>query len=61
MFDMATIVEALSLVGEATPAGALLFEGFIAATRGADQDDLKARYAAARAESDDLHTRVQDA
>ncbi len=59
--DFATIIKAISLVGDATPAAIKLYEGFIAVTRGGDQDELKSRLADARAKSDDLHQRVQDA
>lgn len=61
MFDLTTIIKAVQLVGEATPAAIKLYEGFIAVTRGGDQQELKQRLAAARAWSDDLHQRVQDA
>lgn len=61
MFDLGTIVKALQVVGETTPAGTMLFEAFIAGTRGSDQEDLKERYAAARKRSDDLHDEVQRA
>lgn len=59
--DYRTILKAIELVGEVTPAAMKLYEGFIAVTRGTDQDDLKARYAEAKARSDYLHNRVQGA
>lgn len=59
--DYRTILKAIELVGEATPAAKALYEGFIAITHGETQDDLKARYAAARAASDDMHGKVQGA
>jgi hypothetical protein len=59
--DLATILKAVQLVGGATPAAIKLYQGFIAVTRGADQAELKARYEAARLESDRLHQEVQNA
>ena len=59
--DYRTILKAIELVGDVTPAAKALYEGFISVTHGETQDDLKARYAAARIASDDLHDRVQGA
>lgn len=61
MYDLSTILKAVELAGNNLPAVKALYEGFIAVTRGATQDDLKARYAKAMADSDALHRRVQDA
>ena len=60
MFDLNTITKAISLVGEATAAGKTLFEEFIPLLHGADQDTLKAQYAAARGVSDGNHASLQD-
>lgn len=59
--DMRTILKAIELVGENLPAAKALYEGFIDVTRGADHDELKARYEAAKRSSNDLHDRVQGA
>ncbi|WP_343518080.1 hypothetical protein [Sphingomonas sp.] len=59
--DLRTILKAIELVGDNLPAAKALYEGFIAVTRGADQDELKARYEAAKLASDELHQRIQDA
>lgn len=59
--DLATILKAVELAGEFTPAAMRLYEGFITLTGGATQAELQARYAAARAHSDALHGRVQEA
>lgn len=58
---MRTILKAIEIVGDNLPAAKALYEGFIAVTRGADQDELKSRYGEAMAQSDDLHSRVQGA
>lgn len=60
MFDLTTIIKAIGLVGDATEAGKALYEGFIAVTRGETQDELKQRYAAARAKSDSDHASLQE-
>ena len=59
--DLRTILKAIELVSDNIPAAKALYGGFIATTRGVDQDELKARYEAAKLASDDLHSRVQDA
>lgn len=59
MWNLNTIMKAIELVGTATPAGKAIYDGFVALTTGKDQDDLKARYAAAQARTDDLHQDVQ--
>lgn len=59
--DFATIIKAIQLVGDATPAALKLYQGFIAVTRGTDQDELKQRYELAKATSDELHAKVQGA
>lgn len=61
MFNLPTILKAIELVGNNLPAAKALYEGFILVTRGADQDELKQRYEAAKLKSDELHQRVQDA
>lgn len=58
--DLATILKAIALVGDLTPAAMSLYEGFIEATDGETQADLKARYAAARNASDTLHEQLQE-
>lgn len=57
--DFATIIKAIQIVGDTTPAAIKLYEGFVAVTRGKDQVELKQRLADARAKSDDLHQRIQ--
>lgn len=59
--DLRTILKAIELVGDNLPAAKALYEGFIAITGGADQDELKQRYEVAKAKSDELHDKVQDA
>lgn len=59
--DMRTILKAIELVGDSLPAAKALYEGFIAVTRGADQEELKQRYEAAKAKSDEMYQRIQDA
>jgi len=59
--DLRTILKAIELVGDNLPAAKALYEGFILVTRGADQEELKRRYEEAKAKSDDLHGKVQDA
>jgi hypothetical protein len=59
--DLRTILKAIELVSDNLPAAKALYEGFISVTRGADQDELKQRYEAAKLASDDLHAKVQDA
>lgn len=61
MFSLQTILKAIELVGDATPAAKALYEGFIAVTRGDTQAELKQRYADMKARTDDLHNRVQGA
>lgn len=60
MFDLPTILKAIGLVGEATDAAKALYEGFIAVTRGGTHEELKARYAQLRAQSDSAHQSLQD-
>lgn len=59
MFDVSTIIKAIQLVGTITPAGKAIYDGFVAITTGATQDDLKRRYAEAQTRTDDLHGQVQ--
>lgn len=59
--DLRTILKAIELVSDNLPAAKALYEGFIETTRGADQDELKARYETMKAKSDELHGRVQSA
>jgi hypothetical protein len=59
-FNLDTILKAIELVGETSAAAKQIFEGFIAVTGGETQENLKARYAAARAKSDGDHTALQD-
>lgn len=61
MFNLPTILKAIELVSDNLPAAKALYEGFIAVTRGADQDELKARYEQAKLRSDELHGKIQDA
>lgn len=59
MFDLATIMKAIELVGPITETGKKLYEDFSALTSGETQEQLKARYAAARQRSDAVHAAVQ--
>lgn len=59
MFDLTTILRAISIVGDATTAGKALFDQFIPLLHGADQDALKKLYAEARAKSDADHSGLQ--
>jgi hypothetical protein len=59
--DLRTILKAIELVGDNLPTAKALYEGFILVTRGADQDELKARYEEAKRKSNELHSRVQGA
>lgn len=58
--DLATILKAVELLGDFTPAAMRLYEGFIAITGGETQAQLRERYEAAKPHSDRLHDRVQD-
>ncbi len=58
--DLSTIIKAIAIVGDVTPAAMTLYQGFIAATAGTeDQATLKRLYAEARSRSDELHAEVQ--
>jgi hypothetical protein len=60
MFDLSTILKAIDLVGDASEAARQIYEGFIAVTRGETQDELKARYAKLREQSDAAHQSLQE-
>lgn len=57
--DLSTILRAINLVGDVTPAAMALYQGFIADTKGEDQAELKRRHADAQARSDHLHRQLQ--
>lgn len=59
MFDLATIIKAIQIVGEVTPAAFDLYEQFIAVTRDGTQEELKERYKSARLKSDQDHVALQ--
>ncbi len=59
MFDLDTIMKAISLVGETTDIGHKLYNDFVAITEGETQAGMKERYAAARQRSDDVHAAMQ--
>lgn len=58
--DLATALKAIALVGDLAPAVERLYAGFIASTQGADQEELRRRYAAARREADTIHDELND-
>lgn len=59
MFDLDTIMKAISIVGATTEAGLKLYQDFHALTSGETQAALQKRYAAARQRSDAIHAAVQ--
>ena len=59
MFDLDTIMKAITIVGAASEAGKKLYADFTAITSGETQAGLKERYAAARDRSDAVHDAIQ--
>lgn len=58
--DLATILKAIAILGDVTPAAMDLYRGFIASTNGATQAELQRQYEAAMARSDELHGAMQE-